>query len=112
MTEQRLDAHYQGFTEDGNRLHVTAYGVPAPAQQTWDWDGKDVPIHMELVGAHTSWGRPDRPDNEREHTWRTGCFPYDPKFDDDEPDCPNDSDGDGDCRLCVRRPGGCFHRHA
>lgn len=24
--------------------------------------------------------------------------------------CPNDTDGDGDCHLCHRKPGGCIHR--
>lgn len=24
--------------------------------------------------------------------------------------CPHDTDGDGNCHLCIRRPGGCFNK--
>jgi hypothetical protein len=26
--------------------------------------------------------------------------------------CPNDTDGDGDCHLCFKCPGGCFQKPA
>lgn len=80
-----LDAHYEGFTDDGNRLQVTAFGVTAPVPQVFDnekWLKASAP-RMELVAVHTHWGDDSE---DMDHTWRTGCFRYDPRFDGEESD--------------------------
>ena len=100
MTEQRLDVHYQSITEDGNLLRLTVYGVEPPLKtDPYNIGTEEKPVWVEFVCGHTARHNADDGDTAR-------CFPFDPEFD----DCPNDSDGDGDCALCVRRPEGCLYR--
>jgi hypothetical protein len=88
LVTDRLDVHYQGLTEDGTRLQVSAFNVPAPAKPRLQgalvdyWPSlKAAAPDMELVSAHTTWGSGSE---DMEHTWETGCFPYDPNFDVDD----------------------------
>lgn len=76
---KKLDVHYQGLTDDGNRLRVTVFDVDAPLKtDPLNLGTDEKPMWVEFVCGHTARHNVNNDDEDTD-----ACYPPDPEFDDD-----------------------------